>query len=75
MLRPVLVHWMYQKCLYREFLQWYGVIMQYFNSFLSCSIRNLTLVSLSLSFTIKVDVSPCLQVLIPTMVFFYASNY
>ena len=30
----------------------YNVIMQYLNSFLSCSIRNLTLASLSLLFTI-----------------------
>ena len=34
----------------------YNVIMQYLNSFLSCSIRNLTLASLSLLFTIKIDV-------------------
>ena len=32
------------------------LIMQYLNSFLSCSIRNLTLASLSHLFTIKIDV-------------------
>ena len=36
----------------------YNVIMQYLNSFLSCSVRNLTLASLSLLFTIKSDVFP-----------------
>ena len=36
----------------------YNVIMQYLNSFLSCSVRNLTLASLSLLFTIKIDVFP-----------------
>ena len=46
----------------------YNVIMQYFKSFLSCSIRNLTLASLSLLCTIKFDVfPPFLQVLIPTV--------
>ena len=39
----------------------YNVIMQYLNSFLSCSIRNLTLPSLSLLFTIKLIFSPFLQ--------------
>ena len=34
----------------------YNVIMQYLNSFSSCSIRNLTLASLNLLFTIKMDV-------------------
>ena len=34
----------------------YNAIMQYLNSFLSCSIKNLTLASLSLLFTIKIDV-------------------
>ena len=34
----------------------YNVIMQYLNSFLSCSIRDLTLSSLSRLFTIKIDV-------------------
>ena len=32
------------------------LIMHFLNSFLSCSIRNLTLASLSRSFTIKIDV-------------------
>ena len=32
------------------------LIMHYLNSFLSCSIRNLTLASLSRLFTIKIDV-------------------
>ena len=35
-----------------------NVIMQYLNYFLSCSIRNLTSASLSLLFTIKIDVFP-----------------
>ena len=43
--------------------------MQYLNSVLSCSIRNLTLASLSLLLEIKIDVFPFLQVLIPTVVF------
>ena len=42
---------------------------------LLCSIRNLTLASLSLLFIIKIDVFPFLQVLIPTVVFFHESNY
>ena len=33
----------------------YNVIMHYLNSFLSYSIRNLTLASLSRLFTIKID--------------------
>ena len=33
----------------------YDVIMQNLSSFLSCSIRNLTLASLSLLFTIKIN--------------------
>ena len=53
----------------------YNVIMQYLNSFLSCSIRSLTLASLILLFTIKIDFFPFLQVLIPTVVFFHESNY
>ena len=36
----------------------YNVIMQYMNSFLPCSIRNLTLASTSLLFTIITDVFP-----------------
>ena len=47
----------------------YNVIMQRLNSFLSCSIRNLTLASLSRRlFRIKNSFS-CLQVLIHTVVF------
>ena len=54
----------------------YNVIMHYLNSFLSCSIRNLTLASLSRLFTIKINVFFFfLQVLIPTVVFFHESNY
>ena len=34
----------------------YNLMMDYFNSFLSCSIKNLTLASLSRLFTIKIDV-------------------
>ena len=56
MLRPVSVHWMYQKCSYRDSSSTYNVIMDYFNSFVSCSIRNLTLASLSILLTIKIDV-------------------
>ena len=37
-----------------------AIIMQHLNSFLSCSIRNSTLASLSRLFTIKIDVSPFL---------------
>ena len=36
----------------------YNVIMQYLNSFLSCSIRNLTSASLSPLFTVNIDVFP-----------------
>ena len=51
----------------------YNVIMHYLNSFLSCSIRNLTLAFL---FTIKIyGFFSVLQVLIPTVVFFHESNY
>ena len=53
----------------------YIYIMHYFNFFLSCSIRNLTLASLSRLYTIKIDVFCLLQVLIPTVVFFHESNY
>ena len=52
----------------------YIYIMHCLN-FLSCSIRNLTLASLSRLFTIKLDVFSLLQVLIPTVVFFHESNY
>ena len=53
----------------------YDVTMHYLNSFLSGSIRNLTLASLSRLFAIKIDVFSILQVLIPTVVFFHESNY
>ena len=53
----------------------YNVIMHYLNSFLSCSIRNLALVSSSRLFTAKIDVFPFLQVLISTVVFFLEGNY
>ena len=36
----------------------YNIIMHYLNSFSSCSIKNLTLASLSRLFTIKIDVLP-----------------
>ena len=47
----------------------YNVIMQYLNSFLLCSIRNLTSGSLSRLFTIKIDVFSFLKVLIQLVVF------
>ena len=50
----------------------HNVIMQYLNSVLSCSMRNLALASLSRLFTIFF---PFLQILIPTVVFFHESNY
>ena len=53
----------------------HNVIMQYLNYLLSRSIRNLTVASLSLSFTIKIDVFALLQVLILTVVFFHESNH
>ena len=43
----------------------YNVIMHHLNSFLSRSIRNLTLASLSRLFTMKIDVFPFLKVSIP----------
>ena len=47
----------------------YNVVMYYLNSFLSCSIKYLTLAFLSRLFTIKIDVFfPFPQVLIPTVV-------
>ena len=52
-----------------------NAIMHYLNSFLSYSIRNLTLASLSRLFTIKIDVFPLLQISIPIVDFFYESNY
>ena len=45
-LRSVSVHWMYQNVRIGSFFN-VQLIMHYLNSFLSCSIRNLTLVSLS----------------------------
>ena len=47
----------------------YNVIMHYLNSFLSCSIKDLTSAFLSRLFTIKIDVFALSQVLIPTVVF------
>ena len=52
--RSVLVHWMYQNVRIGSFFNVH-LIMHYLNSFLSCSIRNLTLASLSRLFTIKID--------------------
>ena len=56
MLRPDSVHWMYQKCSYRDSSSMYNVIVHYLNSFLSCSFRNLTLASLGILLTKKIDV-------------------
>ena len=56
-LRFVSVHWMYQNVRIGSFFN-VQLIMRYLNSFLSFSIRNLTLASLSRVFTIKVDVLP-----------------
>ena len=53
--RSVSVHWMYQNVRIGSFFN-VQLIMHYLNSFLSCSIRNLTLASLSRLFTIKIDV-------------------
>ena len=53
----------------------YHAIMHCLNSFLLCSIRNLTLTSLSRLFTINLMFFPFLQVLTRTVVFFYESNY
>ena len=53
-LRSVSVHWMYQNVRIESFYN-VQLIMHYLNSFLSCSIRNLTLASLSSLFTIKID--------------------
>ena len=55
MLRSVSVHWMYQNVRIWSFFN-VQLIMHYLNSFLSCSIRNLILASLSRLFTIKIDV-------------------
>ena len=54
-LRSVSVHWMYQNVRIGSFFN-VQLVMHYLNSFLSCSIRNLTLDSLSRLFTIKIDV-------------------
>ena len=54
-LRSVSVHWMYQNVRIGSFFS-VQLIMHYLNSFLSCSIRNLTLAALSRLFTIKIDV-------------------
>ena len=43
----------------------YNVTMHYLNSFSSCSIRNLTLASLSRLFTMKIDVFPFHKFLFP----------
>ena len=69
-LRSVSGHWMFQKFSYREFFQRTNWI-----PFCQCSIRNLTLASLSRLSTIKVDVFPLLEDLIPTVVFLHESNY
>ena len=53
----------------------YNVIMQYSNSFLSCSIRNLTLASLSLLFAIKIDVFPNFTNFNSHSGIFHESNY
>ena len=50
----------------------YNVIMHYLNSFLSWSIRNLTLASL---FKIKMMFFSPFTSLIPAMVFFHESNH
>ena len=55
MLRSVSVHWMYQNVRIGSFFN-VQLIMHYLKSFLSCSIRNLTLASLSRLFTIEIDV-------------------
>ena len=73
-LRSVSVHWMYHNVRIGSFFN-VQLIMHYLNFFLSCSIRNLTLASLSRLFTIKIDGFALLQVLIPTVVFFHESNY
>ena len=56
-LRSVSVHWMYQNVRIRSsFMISVQLIMHCLNSFLPCSIRNLTFASLSRLFTIKIDV-------------------
>ena len=54
-LRSVSVHWMHQNVRIGSFFN-VQLIMHHLNSFLSCSIRNLTLASLSRLFAIKIDV-------------------
>ena len=54
-LRSVSVHWMYQNVRIGNFFN-VQLIMHYLNSCLPCSIRNLTLASLSRLSTIKIDV-------------------
>ena len=54
-LRSVSVHWMYRNVRIGSFFN-VQLIMHYLNSFLSCSIRNLTLASWSGLFTIEIDV-------------------
>ena len=51
----VSVHWMYQNVRIGSFFN-VQLIMRYPNSFLSRSVRNLILASLSRLFTIKTDV-------------------
>ena len=70
----VSVHWMHQNVRIGSFLN-VQLIMHYLNSFLSCSIRNLTLAPLSRLFTKKLMFLLFLQVLISTVVFFHESNY
>ena len=52
-LRSVSVHWMYQNVRIGSFFN-VQLIMHHLNSFSSCSMRNLTLASLSRLFTIKI---------------------
>ena len=54
-LRSVSVHCIYQNVRSGSFFN-VQLVMHHLNSFLSCSIRNLTLASLSRLFTIKFDV-------------------
>ena len=53
----------------------YNVTRHCLNFFLSCSIRNLVLASLSNLFITKIDVFSLLQVLIPTVVFLHENNH
>ena len=74
MLRPVSVHWMYQKVGIGNLFN-VQLIMHYLNSFLSCSIRNLTLASLSRLFTIKIYVLPFFTYYNSHSGLFHESNY